>query len=77
LLYAANLESHAIVVFRVDQNTGKLTPTGQVVEAGSPSARIRRIGAIGLRFIVVSTDAAAAVVTVLPYCRRLFRTLAG
>jgi 6-phosphogluconolactonase (cycloisomerase 2 family) len=36
-LYAANLESHNIVVFRVDQETGKLAATGQVVETGSPS----------------------------------------
>ena len=37
LLYAANLESHNIVFFRVDQKTGQLTSTGQVVETGSPS----------------------------------------
>ena len=37
LLYAANLDSDSIVVFRVDQTTGKLTPTGQIVETGSPS----------------------------------------
>jgi 6-phosphogluconolactonase (cycloisomerase 2 family) len=36
-LYAANENSHTIVVFRVDHATGKLTPTGQVIETGSPS----------------------------------------
>jgi 6-phosphogluconolactonase (cycloisomerase 2 family) len=40
LLYAANLESHNIVAFRVDRATGKLTPTGVVVETGSPSCII-------------------------------------
>ena len=40
LLYAANLESHNIVAFRVDQSSGKLTPTGLVVETGSPSCII-------------------------------------
>ncbi len=40
LLYAANLESHNIVAFRVDQTTGKLTPTGRIVETGSPSCII-------------------------------------
>jgi 6-phosphogluconolactonase len=39
LLYAANLESHT-VAFRVDRTSGKLTPTGQVVETGSPSCII-------------------------------------
>ena len=36
LLYAANQATHTIVTFRVDQETGTLTPTGQVIEAGSP-----------------------------------------
>ncbi len=36
-LYAANQDSHAIVVFRVNHETGKLTPTGQVIETGSPT----------------------------------------
>ena len=41
MLYAANLESHTIVAFRVDQKSnGKLTPTGVVVETGSPSCII-------------------------------------
>jgi 6-phosphogluconolactonase len=40
VLYAANLESHNIVAFRVDQTTGKLTPTGRIVETGSPSCII-------------------------------------
>ena len=41
-LYAANQDSDTIVTFRVDQATGKLTPTGQVVKAGSPSAIVFR-----------------------------------
>ncbi len=40
LLYAANLDSDNIVAFRVDTETGKLTPTGQVVETASPSCII-------------------------------------
>jgi 6-phosphogluconolactonase len=40
LLYAANLDSDNIVAFRVDERTGKLMPTGQVVETGSPSCII-------------------------------------
>ena len=36
-LYAANENSHTIVEFRVDQASGKLTPTGQIIETGSPS----------------------------------------
>ena len=36
-LYAANEDSHTIVAFRLDRETGKLTPTGQIVETGSPS----------------------------------------
>ena len=36
-LYAANENSHTIVVFRVDRERGALTPTGQVIETGSPS----------------------------------------
>jgi 6-phosphogluconolactonase (cycloisomerase 2 family) len=35
-LYAANQNSDTIVTFRLDQSTGKLTPTGQVVKTGSP-----------------------------------------
>ncbi|MGZ5121812.1 MAG: beta-propeller fold lactonase family protein [Burkholderiales bacterium] len=34
---AANEDSHTIVVFRIDGVTGKLTPTGTIVETGSPS----------------------------------------
>ena len=41
-LYAANQDSDTIVTFRVDQVTGKLTPAGQVVKAGSPSAIVFR-----------------------------------
>ena len=40
LLYAANLQSHSIVAFRIDSVTGKPTPTGVVLEAGSPSCII-------------------------------------
>jgi 6-phosphogluconolactonase (cycloisomerase 2 family) len=36
-LYAANENSHTIVEFRIDQASGKLTPTGQVIETGSPA----------------------------------------
>ena len=36
-LYAANELSHTIVEFRVDADTGRLAPTGQVIETGSPT----------------------------------------
>ena len=36
-LYACNEASHTIVEFRIDQATGALTPTGQVIETGSPA----------------------------------------
>jgi 6-phosphogluconolactonase (cycloisomerase 2 family) len=36
-LYAANENSHTIVEFRINQKSGKLTPTGQVIETGSPT----------------------------------------
>jgi len=36
LLLAENMESNNIVVFRIDQNTGKLTPTGKVLEISQP-----------------------------------------
>lgn len=36
-LYAANQDSHTIVEFAVDHDTGNLRPTGQVIETGSPS----------------------------------------
>ena len=36
-LYAANENSHTIVVFRINRKSGGLTPTGQIVETGSPS----------------------------------------
>jgi 6-phosphogluconolactonase (cycloisomerase 2 family) len=39
-LYAANQGSHTIVAFRVDAATGTLSPTGQVVETGSPSTMV-------------------------------------
>ena len=38
LLFAANQESDNIVAFRVDKASGDLSPTGQVVSVGSPSA---------------------------------------
>jgi len=36
LLFAANQQSNNIVVFRIDQKTGHLTPTGQVLDVGAP-----------------------------------------
>lgn len=36
-LYAANEDSHTIVEFRVNPDTGKLSGTGQVIETGSPT----------------------------------------
>jgi 6-phosphogluconolactonase len=36
LLAAANQDSNSIVMFRIDQDTGRLTTTGHVVEAGTP-----------------------------------------
>jgi 6-phosphogluconolactonase len=42
LLYAANQDSDTIVAFRVDRRTGRLAPTGQVVEVGSPSTIVFR-----------------------------------
>jgi 6-phosphogluconolactonase len=35
-LVVANQRSNNLVVFRIDQKTGKLTPTGQTLEVGSP-----------------------------------------
>jgi 6-phosphogluconolactonase len=35
---AANQDSDRVVVFRIDPGTGRLTPTGQTVEVGSPVA---------------------------------------
>jgi 6-phosphogluconolactonase len=35
-LLAANMESNNIVVFRIDAETGALTPTGQVEEVSAP-----------------------------------------
>jgi len=35
-LLAANQDSNNVVVFRIDKKTGRLTPTGQTVEAPSP-----------------------------------------
>jgi len=36
LLFAANQQSNNIVVFRIDEKTGHLTPTGQVLEVAAP-----------------------------------------
>lgn len=36
-LYCANQDSHAIVEFAVNRDTGGLAPTGQVIETGSPT----------------------------------------
>jgi 6-phosphogluconolactonase len=35
-LLAANQDSNSIVIFRIDQKTGKLTPTGKKVDVNSP-----------------------------------------
>jgi 6-phosphogluconolactonase len=35
-LAAANQDTNNVILFRIDQKTGKLTPTGNVVEAGTP-----------------------------------------
>jgi len=35
-LLAENQKSDNIVVFRIDAKTGRLTPTGQVLDVGSP-----------------------------------------
>jgi len=36
LLFAANQKSNNIVVFEIDQTTGRLTPTGQTLDVASP-----------------------------------------
>jgi 6-phosphogluconolactonase (cycloisomerase 2 family) len=41
-LYAANQNSDTVVIFRVNQTTGKLTPTGEVIKVGSPSTIVFR-----------------------------------
>ena len=35
-LFAENQKSDNIVVFRIDQKTGRLTPTGKILEVASP-----------------------------------------
>jgi 6-phosphogluconolactonase (cycloisomerase 2 family) len=35
-LHAANEQGRSVVTFRVDENSGKLTPTGQVTKNASP-----------------------------------------
>jgi 6-phosphogluconolactonase len=39
-LFAANENSSTVVLFRVDAKTGRLTPTGQVLDVPSPSCVI-------------------------------------
>jgi 6-phosphogluconolactonase len=41
-LFVANMDSDNIVVFKIDQKTGALTPTGQTLEAPVP---------VSLRFV--------------------------
>ncbi len=41
-LFAANENSSTVVVFRVDKKTGRLKPTGQILEVPSPSCVIFR-----------------------------------
>ena len=36
-LYVANEDSDNIVTFRVNPNTGRLMPTGQIIKTGSPT----------------------------------------
>jgi 6-phosphogluconolactonase len=36
LLFAANEKSNNLVVFRIDQKTGHLTPTSQVLDVSEP-----------------------------------------
>ena len=36
-LWAANQESDNIVIFRINHKTGRLTPTGQVLQVASPA----------------------------------------
>ncbi len=35
-LLAGNQRSDSVVVFRIDQETGRLTPTGSKIEVGAP-----------------------------------------
>ena len=35
-LLAGNQRSDSVVVFRIDQQSGRLTPTGHKIEVGSP-----------------------------------------
>jgi 6-phosphogluconolactonase len=37
LLFVGNENSNNIVIFRIDQKTGRLTPTGQVLDANAPA----------------------------------------
>ncbi len=46
VLYACNQGSDTVVTFRIDQETGELTPTGQVVETGSPVTIVFKEGGI-------------------------------
>jgi 6-phosphogluconolactonase len=36
LLFAENQNSSNIVIFRIDQTTGRLTPTGKVLDVATP-----------------------------------------
>ena len=36
--FAANQRSDSVVVFRIDALTGRLTPTGQTLQIGSPAS---------------------------------------
>jgi 6-phosphogluconolactonase len=35
-MFAANQETNDIFVFKVDEESGRLTPTGQKIEIGAP-----------------------------------------
>jgi 6-phosphogluconolactonase len=41
-LYAANQSSDSVVIFRINQATGKLTPTGETVKVASPTTIVFR-----------------------------------
>ena len=41
-LYAANQGSDTVVVLRVDQMTGKLTPTGETIQVKTPTTIVFR-----------------------------------
>jgi 6-phosphogluconolactonase len=41
-LLAANQKSDSVVVFRIDPDTGRLTPAGSTVEVGAPVCLVFR-----------------------------------